>query len=101
MIRSRVLLIFFLAGCFSQVVQALMGREMLVVFYGNETLVSGNQISDSNQAAIGVQNSENTTIWGNNATTSNFGVGILESPGTWASHNNVTYCNHRSERAHV
>ncbi|MEE8425550.1 MAG: 4Fe-4S binding protein [Elusimicrobiota bacterium] len=34
--RLRILLVFFLAGAFSQVVQALMGREMLVVFYGNE-----------------------------------------------------------------
>ncbi|MFH1723613.1 MAG: 4Fe-4S binding protein [Elusimicrobiota bacterium] len=34
--RARLLLTFFLAGGFSQVVQALMGREMLVVFYGNE-----------------------------------------------------------------
>ncbi|MFC1680037.1 spermidine synthase, partial [Elusimicrobiota bacterium] len=36
MSRFRLLSLFFLAGAFSQVVQAIMGREMLVVFYGNE-----------------------------------------------------------------
>ena len=36
MIRARFFLIFLLAGCFSQVIQILMSREILVVFYGNE-----------------------------------------------------------------
>lgn len=34
--RARYLLLFGIAGGFSQVVQALLGRELLVVFYGNE-----------------------------------------------------------------